>query len=52
VLFVSSELEEVIAISDRILVMFEGRVAGEFDPKTATKNEIGLAMLGSGARHD
>jgi simple sugar transport system ATP-binding protein len=49
VLFVSSELDEVIAISDRILVMFGGRIAGEFDPETATKNEIGLAMLGSGA---
>ncbi|MEX0863757.1 MAG: ABC transporter ATP-binding protein [Acidimicrobiia bacterium] len=49
VLFVSSELDEVISISDRILVMFGGRIAGEFNPETATKNEIGLAMLGSGA---
>ncbi len=46
VLIVSSELEEVMGLSDRILVMFEGRVAGEFDD-SATATEIGLAMLGS-----
>jgi len=47
VLIVSSELEEVMALSDRILVMFEGKIAGEFDG-SATMTEIGLAMLGSG----
>jgi simple sugar transport system ATP-binding protein len=46
VLIVSSELEEVRALSDRIIVMFEGRIAGEFD-STASPTEIGLAMLGS-----
>jgi len=46
VLIVSSELEEIMALSDRILVMFEGRIAGEFDGST-TRTEIGLAMLGS-----
>lgn len=46
VLIVSSELDEVRALSDRILVMFEGRIAGEFDG-SATPTEIGLAMLGS-----
>jgi hypothetical protein len=30
-----------------MLVMFEGRLAGEFDPTTATRTEIGMAMLGS-----
>jgi len=45
VLIVSSELDEVMALSDRILVMFEGRIAGEFDG-SATATEIGLAMLG------
>ncbi len=46
VLIVSSELEEIMALSDRIIVMFEGRIAGEFD-SSATRTEIGLAMLGS-----
>ncbi len=48
VLIVSSELEEIMALSDRIIVMFEGRIAGEFDA-AATRTEIGLAMLGSGS---
>jgi simple sugar transport system ATP-binding protein len=46
VLIVSSELDEIMALSDRILVMFEGKLAGEFD-SSATPTEIGLAMLGS-----
>lgn len=48
VLIVSSELDEVMALSDRVLVMFDGRIVGEFDPKTASTAEIGLYMLGSG----
>jgi simple sugar transport system ATP-binding protein len=48
VLVVSSELDEVLALSDRILVMFHGRIAGEFSPD-ADVTDIGLAMLGSGA---
>ena len=46
VLIVSSELDEVMALADRILVMYQGRVAAEFGP-SATATEIGLAMLGS-----
>jgi simple sugar transport system ATP-binding protein len=46
VLIVSSELDEILALSDRILVMYAGRIAGEFDG-SATATEIGLAMLGS-----
>lgn len=49
VLIVSSELDEVMALSDRILVMFKGRIAGEFDAATATTTAVGLAMLGSGS---
>jgi simple sugar transport system ATP-binding protein len=49
VLIVSSELDEVVGLSDRVIVMFDGRIAGEFDPTTATTTEIGLAMLGSQA---
>jgi simple sugar transport system ATP-binding protein len=47
VLVVSSELDEVIALADRILVLFHGRIAGEFAPD-AELTDIGLAMLGSG----
>jgi len=45
VLLVSLELEEILSLSDRILVMYEGRIAGEFPP-TATEEELGLAMTG------
>jgi simple sugar transport system ATP-binding protein len=48
VLIVSSELDEVMALSDRILVMYRGKIAGEFKGATATSTELGLAMLGSG----
>jgi simple sugar transport system ATP-binding protein len=46
VLLVSAELEEVTALSDRLLIMREGRIAGEVDPKQATIEEIGLLMTG------
>ena len=49
VLIVSSELDEVVALSDRILVMYRGKIAGEFAAGEATTTELGLAMLGSGA---
>ena len=47
VLLVSLELEEVMNVSDRIIVMYEGEVVGEFDPKVVTENELGLYMAGS-----
>ena len=47
VLLVSLELDEVMSVSDRILVMFEGEIVGEFDPKTVTVEELGLYMAGS-----
>jgi simple sugar transport system ATP-binding protein len=46
VLVVSSELDEVLALSDRILVLYHGRIAGEFSPADSI-TDIGLAMLGS-----
>ena len=49
-LLVSLELEEVLSLSDRILVMYEGEIAGEFGPE-ATEEELGIAMLG-GAREE
>ena len=47
VLLVSLELEEVMNLSDRILVMYEGEIVGEFDPKTTTVQELGLYMAGA-----
>src|SRR5699024_11578594 len=46
VLLVSLELDEVMNLSDRILVMYEGEVVGEFDPKATTVQELGLYMAG------
>ena len=46
VLLVSAELEEVTALADRLLVIYDGRIAGELDPVRATKEEIGLMMTG------
>ncbi len=45
VLLVSLELEEILSLSDRILVLYEGRIAGEFPP-SATEEELGVAMTG------
>ncbi len=47
VLLVSLELEEVMNVSDRILVMYEGEIVGELDPKTTTVQELGLYMSGA-----
>ena len=50
ILLVSLELDEVMNLSDRILVMYEGEIVGEVDPKTTTLQELGLYM--SGAKRD
>lgn len=47
VLLVSFELDEVMNVSDRILVMYEGEIVGEFDPKKVTVEELGLYMAGA-----
>ena len=47
VLLVSLELDEVMNVADRILVMHEGEIAGEFFPQETTAEELGLAMAGS-----
>lgn len=47
VLLVSLELDEVMNVSDRILVMYEGEIVGEFDPQKVTVEELGLYMAGS-----
>jgi simple sugar transport system ATP-binding protein len=46
VLLVSAELEEVTALSDRLLVIHNGQIVGEVDPKATTNEEIGLMMTG------
>ncbi len=50
VLLVSLELEEILSLSDRILVLYEGRVVGEYGPD-ASEEELGVAMTG-GRRKD
>jgi len=47
VLLVSLELDEVMDVSDRILVMYEGEIVGELDPKQTTPEELGLYMAGA-----
>ena len=47
VLLISLELDEVMNLSDRILVMYNGEIVGEFDPKKTNVNELGLYMSGA-----
>lgn len=47
VLLVSLELDEVMSLSDRILVMHKGEIVGEFNPKEVTAQELGLYMAGA-----
>ncbi len=47
VLLVSLELDEVMTVADRILVMYEGELVGQLDPKTTTVTELGLYMAGA-----
>lgn len=47
ILLISEDLEELFALSDRLLVMHEGVVVAEFDPDTATRAEVGAAMAGA-----
>ena len=46
ILLVSSELTEIMKLSDRILVMYEGKIAGELDAAIATEEQISLLMAG------
>lgn len=51
VLLVSFELDEVMNLSDRILVIYEGEIVGEFEPQSTTVDELGLYMSGSKRDH-
>jgi simple sugar transport system ATP-binding protein len=46
VLLVSAELDEVLSLSDRLIVIYEGRIVGEVDPKSVSEEQIGLMMTG------
>lgn len=46
VLLVSFELDEILALSDRILVMYEGRIVGELEGHSATEQQLGMLMAG------
>jgi simple sugar transport system ATP-binding protein len=46
VLLVSVELDEVMALSDRILVLYRGKIQGELDTATATEEQLGILMAG------
>ncbi len=48
VLMISSELPEVLGMSDRVLVMRQGRIVGEFAGTAATQERVGAAMMGGG----
>ena len=47
VLLISLELDEVMDVPDRILVLYEGEIVGELDPKQTTQEELGLYMAGA-----
>jgi simple sugar transport system ATP-binding protein len=46
VLLVSADLDELIGLSDRIVVLLRGRIVAEFDPQTVTPQDLGAAMTG------
>ena len=48
ILLVSLELDEILSLSDRILVIYEGRIVGEYDPDVA-EEDLGIAMTGGGS---
>jgi ABC-type uncharacterized transport system ATPase subunit len=51
ILLISAELDEVLELSDRIAVMFRGRIVATMDARTADKNEVGLLMATGGASY-
>jgi simple sugar transport system ATP-binding protein len=52
VLLISTELEELFAVSDRILVMYEGKIVGEVPPDRSLVEEVGLMMAGKQVDHE
>ncbi len=52
VLLVSLEIDEVLNVADRILVIFDGEITGELNPKETDENELGLLMASKGGRNE
>jgi simple sugar transport system ATP-binding protein len=48
ILLISEDLDEILALAHRVVVLYEGELVGEVDPHGATVNEIGLLMAGGG----
>ena len=46
VLLISTDLDELLSLSDRLLVIFRGRIVGELSPESTTLTELGMLMLG------
>jgi len=46
VLLVSEDLDELFTLSDRLLVIHDGQIVGEFNPETAQRHQVGAAMAG------
>ena len=46
ILLISVELDEILSLSDRVLVMFDGEIMGERDPANTNEKELGLLMAG------
>ena len=51
VLLVSLELDEILSLSDRILVIYEGQIVGEYSPEVS-EEELGIAMTGGGREEE
>ncbi|WP_206422579.1 ABC transporter ATP-binding protein [Nocardioides pantholopis] len=49
VLLISADLDELIGLSDTIMVLFRGRLTGTFDPRQVSARELGAAMTGTGS---
>ena len=45
VMMISEDLDELLTLTDRLLVMEGGVIRGEFDPRTVSRHEVGIAML-------
>jgi simple sugar transport system ATP-binding protein len=46
ILIISEDLDEILALTDRILVMYEGTIVGEADPRHVARDRLGLMMAG------
>ena len=46
ILVISEDLDEIMTICDRVLVMYEGRIIGSADPRVSSREEIGMMMAG------